>query len=94
MDQACDDYALSEIAASDCSCEARAELRALDQVLRRLSVRARLVWSLRHIEGMTHDELAHACDCSIATVKRDLANAETVVDKHVRQLPLPKRIVR
>lgn len=64
--------------------ELRAELTKLDEVLDRLPTRQRLAWVLRHVEGYQLDEVATACECSLATVKRTLARADARIRKHVR----------
>jgi DNA-directed RNA polymerase specialized sigma24 family protein len=38
---------------------------------------------LRHVEGYELQEIADACDASLATVKRWLARADEVVRAHV-----------
>ncbi len=37
---------------------------------------------LRHVEGLALEEVAEACECSLATVKRRVAAAEVVVRHH------------
>jgi RNA polymerase sigma-70 factor (ECF subfamily) len=39
---------------------------------------------LRYVEGMSLDEIASACDCSLATTKRRIFAAQTQVAKHVQ----------
>ena len=36
----------------------------------------RIAFSLRRLDGMELKEIAHACGCSLATIKRRLARAE------------------
>jgi len=36
----------------------------------------RVAFSLRRLDGMELKEVAHACGCSLATIKRRLARAE------------------
>ena len=62
--------------------EARAELHTLYEVLDRMSTDARLAIVLRRVEGMTIPEVAAAMDCSPATVKRRLRDAEEALAKH------------
>src|SRR6188472_3845017 len=52
--------------------ESRYALRRLYALLDRLSTRERLVLILRHVEGMTLEEIAEAMELSLATVKRAL----------------------
>lgn len=78
-----DDATLERCATDDADPEARAELAKLDGVLGKLSFEARLAWLLRHVDGHTLPEVAAALDCSLATAKRRLADAELVVRRHV-----------
>lgn len=64
--------------------ELKAELRKLDAVLRNMPARERFAWVLRHVEGYRLDEVADACECSLATVKRWIAKADRRVRQHVR----------
>ena len=57
--------------------EGRYALRRLYGMLDRLSTRERLVLVLRHVEGMTLDEIAEAMELSLATVKRGLRRASS-----------------
>jgi RNA polymerase sigma-70 factor (ECF subfamily) len=57
--------------------EARLALQAAQAVIDTLPVDERVAFSLRRMEGMELKEVASACDCSLATVKRRLARAET-----------------
>ncbi len=43
---------------------------------------------LRRVEGLELTEVASVCNCSLATVKRRLAEAEAAVRRHV-SLPEP-----
>jgi RNA polymerase sigma-70 factor (ECF subfamily) len=55
--------------------ETRAELAAVDRVLRRLPTEHRLAWMLRYFEGEPLEEVARICGCSLATAKRRIAAA-------------------
>jgi RNA polymerase sigma-70 factor (ECF subfamily) len=59
--------------------EARAELRRLDEVLLRLPAEQRIAWMLRHVEGEALEQVAAACGCSLATVKRRIDAADTQI---------------
>ena len=61
----------------------RAELARIDRVLQKLPVTLRLPWVLRHVLGDSLDDIAGACGCSLATVKRRIGEAERHVDAHV-----------
>ncbi len=69
---------------SDLAPEARVELAKLDLVLRQLAARERFAWILRYVEGCRLDEVAHACECSLATAKRRIASADKCVRRHVQ----------
>ena len=51
-------------------------VRHLYLALDRLDADSRLAFVLRHVEGHDLLEVANACGCSLATVKRRLARAE------------------
>jgi RNA polymerase sigma-70 factor (ECF subfamily) len=53
----------------------REALRATYRALDRLSADDRMVFALRYIEGMELTQVADACMCSLATVKRRLTRA-------------------
>jgi RNA polymerase sigma-70 factor, ECF subfamily len=53
--------------------------RALDRV----PARQRVPWTLHHVEGESLEQVALLCGCSLATVKRRIAQART---KLIRQL--------
>ena len=63
--------------------ESRYALRRLYALLDRLSTRERLVLVLRHVEGMTLEEIAEAMELSLATVKRALRRASLRVSQMV-----------
>ncbi len=62
--------------------ETRAELAALDVVLRTMPTEQRIAWTLRHVEGQSLEETARHCGCSLATIKRRLRAASTRVQRH------------
>jgi RNA polymerase sigma-70 factor (ECF subfamily) len=55
----------------------RDALRATYRVLDRMSVEERTVFALRYVDGMELTQVAVACDCSLATVKRRLGRANS-----------------
>jgi RNA polymerase sigma-70 factor (ECF subfamily) len=75
--------ALASQSKSGLSAELRSELVRLDQVLRKLSSSERFAWILRNVEGCRLEEVAAACDCSLATVKRRIAHADELIRAHV-----------
>ena len=70
-------------AREDTDPELKAELKKLDGVLSQLSAKERFAWVLRYVEGYQLDEVAAACDCSLATIKRWISRADERVRKHV-----------
>jgi RNA polymerase sigma-70 factor (ECF subfamily) len=56
--------------------EARQALHAAQAVLSSLPAEERIAFSLRRLQGMELKDVAHACGCSLATVKRRLVRAE------------------
>jgi RNA polymerase sigma-70 factor (ECF subfamily) len=71
--------------------ESRYALRRLYGLLDRLSTRERLVLVLRHVEGMTLEEIAEAMELSLATVKRALRRASLRVSQMVDSDDLKRR---
>jgi RNA polymerase sigma-70 factor (ECF subfamily) len=65
--------------------EARAELGQIDGLLLRLPAEQRVAWMLRHIEGEPLDEVARICECSLATVKRWIDAADTLLQRELRK---------
>ena len=63
--------------------ESRYAIRRLHTMLDRLGTRERLVLVLRHVEGMTLEEIAEAMALSLATVKRGLRRATLRVSQMV-----------
>jgi RNA polymerase sigma-70 factor, ECF subfamily len=66
-----------EVPVSAPSHVAREALRRLYVVLDRLAPDDRIAFALRFVQGMELTEVAAACGCSLATIKRRLAKAET-----------------
>ncbi len=81
------DGELPAVAASDADLVARAELRELYRVLDKLHPDARLLFVLRHAEGLELHEIARHLECSLATAKRRLAQANARVLVHARSRP-------
>ena len=75
-------------ASVECDTIPRFALVRLYEVLDRLDDRARLVFVLRHVEGYELTEVASALGCSLATIKRYLARAQSRVLAAVRSDPL------
>jgi len=68
-----------ETAVTDDWHEPRAAVLRLYQILDRVSDKLRTVFVLRYIEGLELTELAALLDCSLATVKRRVADASSRV---------------
>jgi RNA polymerase sigma-70 factor (ECF subfamily) len=83
LDRGADDATLESLAAPDSHPELRGELALLDRVLTRLPTDRRIAWMLRHVDGMELTEVAEVCSCSLATIKRRLAEADALVRRHV-----------
>lgn len=82
-DGAGDEVSLESLASTEQSPEVRAELGKLDKALSRLPPDERIAWMLRHVEGEALEDVAAACGCSLATAKRRIAAADTLVRRHV-----------
>lgn len=80
MDRSAEDLGLMELAAPGTSPEIGAMLGELDRALAELDADRRIAWMLRYVEGEQLEDVALACGCSLATVKRRLHAA----DLHVR----------
>jgi RNA polymerase sigma-70 factor (ECF subfamily) len=83
LDRGVDDATLAAMASSQVSQEVRVQLAALDAVLAQLPYEHRLAWSLRYVEGDSLEDIAAACGCSLATVKRWIAAAHARVTERV-----------
>jgi RNA polymerase sigma-70 factor (ECF subfamily) len=63
--------------------EARAELHLVEEALAKMPPAERIAWVLRHVEGEALEDVARACGCSLATVKRRIAAAEARLAVHL-----------
>jgi len=77
------DATLEALASSTMRPDDRAELALIDQVLRRMRADLRIAWMLRRVEGLALPDVASACTCSLATVKRRIAAADAELARHV-----------
>lgn len=82
LDFRVEDATLQACVAEGASGEERAELALLDRVLEGLSTDLRIAWMLRHVEGMELQEVADSLNCSLATIKRRISAANTVIRQH------------
>lgn len=83
LDRGMDDATLDLLAEPSLRPDERAELALADRVLRRLPTKKRIAWMLRRVEGLPLVEVASACDCSLATVKRQIAAADAEMARYV-----------
>jgi len=72
---------LPEPPAPELDDETREAVRITYRVLDRLPVDERVAFSLRVLDGMPLAEVAAACDCSLATVKRRIARAQAAFEQ-------------
>jgi RNA polymerase sigma-70 factor, ECF subfamily len=79
LDRGSDDARLENIADPALDPERRLQLRRLDEALARLPVALRLAWMLRHVEGCELWEVADQCGRSLATIKRHIQRADTLL---------------
>jgi RNA polymerase sigma-70 factor (ECF subfamily) len=83
LDRGADDATLATLSAPDLPADQRADLMLLDRVLAGLRTEIRIAWMLRRVEGLELTEVASMAGCSLATAKRRIAEAETVIRRHV-----------
>jgi RNA polymerase sigma-70 factor (ECF subfamily) len=79
LDRGVDDARLERAVDPAVPADVRADLARLDDTLARLPAGPRLAWMLRHVEGCELKDVAEQCGCSLATVKRRIAQADTRV---------------
>ena len=83
---ATEDEGLADVVDGGVTPDRRAELALIDDALRAMPVKLRVPWVLRHVVGFSLDEVATACDCSLASVKRYLGRAEAAVAVHAGEV--------
>jgi RNA polymerase sigma-70 factor (ECF subfamily) len=83
-----DDGVVPEVAREGEDVEAREALARLYAILNRIDDEARLVFVLRHVEGLELTEVAAALEVSLATAKRKLAKVTPRVMALVARDPL------
>ena len=77
-----EDATLEAEATDEATPEQRAELALLDRALSLMPIELRTAWVLRHVVGCSNDEVAAACSCSLATIKRRISAADELVRAH------------
>lgn len=85
LDRSLDDERLCDQATVAATQEARTELALLDSAFDALDIKDRTCFVLHYLEGYRLEEVAKAADCSLATVKRRIAKAKRVVDRHFEE---------
>jgi RNA polymerase sigma-70 factor (ECF subfamily) len=84
------DATLETFAAPGLHPEACGELALLDRVLAKMRTDLRIAWMLRYVEGLELTEVASVCECSLATIKRRLSDADAAVRAHISPSRLPR----
>jgi RNA polymerase sigma-70 factor (ECF subfamily) len=79
------DATLDALAHPECPQEVRMELALLSKALDKLSVNERIAWMLRHVEGLSLEEVAQECDCSLAAAKRRIASAADRIERFAKR---------
>ena len=85
LDRGADDATLESLADPGVSTDQRAELALVDRLLRGMKPALRLAWMLRRVDGLELGEVASLCDCSLATIKRRIGEADIIIDRHVAE---------
>ncbi|MFT3924280.1 MAG: RNA polymerase sigma factor [Myxococcales bacterium] len=76
---------LAACAMDDLGADERAELALVERALAGVKQEERTAWLLRHAVGCSLEEVATACGCSLAAVKRRLDKADTYLARTVRK---------
>ena len=85
LDRSIDDERLVDQVGVAAPQEARAEIALLDSALNDMGMKERTCFVLRYLEGYRLEEVARLSGCSLATVKRRIATAKRVVDRHFEE---------
>ena len=91
LDRGADDATLESLADPGVSTDQRVELALVDRLLRGMKPALRLAWMLRRVDGLELGEVASLCDCSLATIKRRIVEADAIIDRHVAERPTDSR---
>ncbi len=83
MGQTDQEALVANVASNAVSPELVVELGRLDRVLAGMGDAIRVPWQLRYIEGCRLEEVAELCNCSLATAKRRIAEADVKIRKKV-----------
>lgn len=79
LDRAGDEVTLASLVASSAPTDTRTELAMVDRMLSSVSVESRTAWMLRHVDGEQLEDVARICNCSLATVKRRIAQCDSLL---------------
>jgi len=79
-----DNHNYASVASSTASPAERALATEIYRILDGVAVNARVAWTLRYVEGLTLPEIAQHCGCSLATVKRRVADVHKTVLEALR----------
>lgn len=58
-------------------------VRRVMEALGELTPQQRIIFLLKHREGMTYDEISQACDCSVGSIKKSLFRAVVKLRQHL-----------
>ena len=84
---------LPDLESKDVDVEKRHALQQVYEVLGKMSVKERIPFSLRVIDGMPLQDVADACGVSLATVKRRITKARQRFAVLARSYPLLKELM-
>ena len=79
-----DNHNYAGVASPGASPAERALAMEIYRILDSVAVSARVAWTLRYVEGLTLPEIAQHCGCSLATVKRRVAEVHRIVLEALR----------
>jgi RNA polymerase sigma-70 factor, ECF subfamily len=79
-----DNHNYASVASATASPAERALATEIYRILDGVPVNARVAWTLRYVEGLTLPEIAEHCGCSLATVKRRVAEVHRIVLEALR----------
>jgi RNA polymerase sigma-70 factor, ECF subfamily len=79
-----DNHSYAGVASPTASPAERALATEIYRILDGIAVSARVAWILRYVEGLTLPEIAEHCGCSLATVKRRVAEVHRIVLEALR----------
>lgn len=68
---------------AECPPDVAATLQELSRHVSTLSDNVRMCWTLRYVEGWPLEDVAQACNCSLATAKRRIAKAMSHIRAHM-----------